>query len=939
MLCLFPLYVRGRLRILASTNSEGHTAGEIIASILDACQYWTARIRVMYRCNLSFKLLRGYLNLLLKMPLLLIKNDVQYLLFRVSRKGQRAHAKRMLIGLIAIVVIAIASFGLMQKATAVDTVVPDFSNVTADPYPFTGYAGNPLLTASMVTDRNANYPADPSLFYENNVWYMFFEVETATGEEIGFAKSTDAFHWNYEQIVLSDSQYRFSFPEVWKVNGIYYMTADCNGLGIERIYTTTNFPYGWTYASTLVSGKDFADPTVFYYNGLWWLYVSDTTDSNLYLYYSQSITGPYTQHPMSPIVSNDASKARPAGRTIVYNGEILRFAQKCDVTYGEKVRVFQVDTLTTTNYAEHEISASPLLSASGSGWNILGMHTLNAWWNETNWIEVVDGKEPSPLGNIWSIGIYYTTKSTLSITIAPTLAVKNVGQSQQFTSTVSGGTSPFTYQWYLNDAAVPSATSSTWTFTPISPGFYNVYANVTDNTVFTSKSNIATITVTETLSATISPASAVLDVGQSKQFTSIVSGGTSPYTYQWYLNGTVVSGANSSSLTLAPTSEGSYAVYMRVNDTFEVQTTSNTATVMVNVQPSATIAPSSVAMDIGQSQLFTSSVTGGTSPYSYQWYLTGAPVSGATSATWTFTLSSSASCTVSLEVTDSVGAVATSNAVPISVNVSLSITMAPVSAIVDLGRSQLFASTISGGTPPFAYQWYSNGAAVSGATSSMWTFTPISSGSYSIYVNVTDNVGVKAESNIAPITINPPLSVSVSPISVATEVGQSRLFTSTVSGGTFPYTYQWYLGGLPVSGATSATWTFSPSSIGSYTVYSVVSDSATTSTSAQSNTAHVTVSLPAPVNPQLSVTISPLTSTIYLSQSQAYTSDVAGTGTSPYSYQWYLNGNPVSGATSSTWTFTATSTGTYQIYVKVTDGASEVAQSPDAQLPSIRNRQ
>ena len=58
------------------------------------------------------------------------------------------------------------------------------------------------------------------------------------------------------------------------------------------------------------------------------------------------------------------------------------------------------------------------------------------------------------------------------------------------------------------------------------------------------------------------------------------------------------------------------------------------------------------------------------------------------------------------------------------------------------------------------------------------------------------------------------LSVSVSPISGAMDVGQSMTFTATASGGTSPYTYQW-LDKAPsassysaISGATSSSYSF-----------------------------------------------------------------------------------------------------------------------------------
>jgi PKD repeat protein len=91
-------------------------------------------------------------------------------------------------------------------------------------------------------------------------------------------------------------------------------------------------------------------------------------------------------------------------------------------------------------------------------------------------------------------------------------------------------------------------------------------------------------------------------------------------------------------------------------------------------------------------------------------------------------------------------------------------------------------------------------------------------------------------------------------------------------------------------------------------------------------TAHYT-----PIAPPPSVSISPLSATIYVGQSVPFTSTVTG-GTPPYSYQWYMNDNPVSGATSSSWMFTPTTTGVYYVYLKVTDANGIIAQSETARI-------
>jgi PKD repeat protein len=169
----------------------------------------------------------------------------------------------------------------------------------------------------------------------------------------------------------------------------------------------------------------------------------------------------------------------------------------------------------------------------------------------------------------------------------------------------------------------------------------------------------------------------------------------------------------------------------------------------------------------------------------------------------------------------------------------LSVSINPTSAVIDLGQYVSFTSTVSGGTPPYNYQWYLNGSAVNGANQSSWIFTPSVTGYYLVHLNVTDNVGNEAKSNVAQVTVNPPLSVSIQPTSSVIVLGESVDFTSTVSGGTLPYNYQWYLNETAVSGADDPSWTFTPTSTGYYLVCLKVTDGA--SAVALSNEAEVTV--------------------------------------------------------------------------------------------------
>jgi hypothetical protein len=85
---------------------------------------------------------------------------------------------------------------------------------------------------------------------------------------------------------------------------------------------------------------------------------------------------------------------------------------------------------------------------------------------------------------------------------------------------------------------------------------------------------------------------------------------------------------------------------------------------------------------------------------------------------------------------------------------ALSVNISPTSVTLNVGQPQLFTSSVSDGTSPYMYQWFLNGAAVQNATSSSWTFTPTSAGSYTVYVEVADSVGVQATSNNVTVTVN-----------------------------------------------------------------------------------------------------------------------------------------------------------------------------------------
>ncbi|MBI9083749.1 MAG: hypothetical protein JEZ11_09130 [Desulfobacterales bacterium] len=255
-------------------------------------------------------------------------------------------------------------------------------------------AVNPVLTAAQVTDAPAAFVADPFMIRQGSTWFMFFEVfnrDTRQGD-IGLATSADGLAWTYERIVL-DEPFSLAFPCVFPWAGRVYMIAETWQAGAIRLYEAVDFPIKWQFVSELIQGH-YVDPTLFRHNGRWWLFAENGPIANdtLRLFFADKLLGPWTEHRLSPVVKGDENIARPGGRVVVVDGQILRFAQDDTPIYGNQVWGFRVTALTPRRYEEKRLAKRPIITGSGTGWNRLGMHHIDLHRTGKNlWIACVDG--------------------------------------------------------------------------------------------------------------------------------------------------------------------------------------------------------------------------------------------------------------------------------------------------------------------------------------------------------------------------------------------------------------------------------------------------------------------------------------------------------------------------------------------------------------------
>ncbi|WP_276968153.1 PKD domain-containing protein, partial [Metallibacterium scheffleri] len=140
----------------------------------------------------------------------------------------------------------------------------------------------------------------------------------------------------------------------------------------------------------------------------------------------------------------------------------------------------------------------------------------------------------------------------------------------------------------------------------------------------------------------------------------------------------------------------------------------------------------------------------------------------------------------------------------------------------DVGNSVTFTASASQGTGSFSFTWYVNGATQSSTTDSL-DLSFSTAGSYYVNVTIKDSVGDSASYSFKE-TVNPDPSVSITTSQNPTDIGNSVTFTASGNGGTGSYSYQWYVGGNAISGATSSTYTTSFTSSGTDTIYVIIKD-------------------------------------------------------------------------------------------------------------------
>jgi len=518
----------------------------------------------------------------------------------------------------------------------------------------------------------------------------------------------------------------------------------------------------------------------------------------------------------------------------------------------------------------------------------------------------------------------------------------------EITATVGDGGS-LSYQWFKGSYAdMRDASALSGGFGPVynapagGRGTTYFYCQVTNRrTILGSQkgaiaySPVIQLTVDLAGTPTITSTSPTQTVYKNDSVTLTVaasaSGGSGTLSYQWYGNSGAIPGATNASYSPSTAATGAYSYHCRVTNTDGVDSkyeNSSGISVFVQTRPPVITgqptAPAAGTVHRGDSVTLTVTVAepidGGV--LSYQWCTSsGGDIAGATSASFS-------------PPTDSVGAVyyycriasttgegfygessAISSSVMVAVSPDLPVITSQPAASTTVSYGAALTLTVAAATPTdggtLSYQWYNenSGSIISGATEASFVVPTSLAGITTYYCMITNNVDgflSHQKSASAQVTVSDPVvaqvpTIKTQPTGATTPYGipvTLSVVAEVSDGGTL--SYQWYVGGGAIGGATSAMYS-PPVNVPGIFHYSCVVTNTLGPSEKNKTSKYATVV----VNSQTpSITVQPTDKSVVVGGAAVLTITVAAPADGgTLSYQWHYNdsGAPIPGATSDTY--------------------------------------
>jgi len=530
----------------------------------------------------------------------------------------------------------------------------------------------------------------------------------------------------------------------------------------------------------------------------------------------------------------------------------------------------------------------------------------------------------------------------INVNLDPTIAVSInhsvicEGGEVILTSNVTGGvTGGEVYTWYKNDVIIPGAVSAVLVDYPVTVN-NDITKYIYRVEVSQTAAGCASVVVAKD-SVLVNPNPTVVISGDP-----IVCTGTDNITLhanindqyltsnlgiQWRLFNTNISGATNVNYTGTYTgSDNPYVFTVVVSNPLGCVTTSAPFEVLVNIPPVVELTSDETNICAGGPVTMTANLVDYNAPdLIYRWFTvngsTDTPIYGATESTLTIT---PATTTIyKVQVTQTTSGCTDNDTIRINVNEdpTIAVTISQ-DTICEGGEVILTSSITSGGvTGGEVYTWYKNNVIIPGAVSAVLTDYPVTiDGNITNYiyrVEVAQTASGCASVNTAQtsVQVNPNPSIQIegdpiicdhTPISLVSNLNDEYLNPAL--------SYQWRLFNADIAGATNTTYTQLYADTNNPYIFTVLVTN-TNGCQRESEPFYVYVNT-APV-----VQITSTETLICEGGEVTMTANLADYNSPSLVYQWFADGDSITGASEQTLTIIPEETTTYSVIITQTTSA------------------
>jgi len=307
------------------------------------------------------------------------------------------------------------------------------------------------------------------------------------------------------------------------------------------------------------------------------------------------------------------------------------------------------------DYTTAASSSVTVRRLAGNAWQTIGTASFAKTTTDYPTLAILNNRLLTVFTDGAAFGYKYDCPQPAIITQQPVDTIVCSGTTANFTLTATGATS---YRWQYNKGAGWSNIPANSIYSGVSTNaihingvnttmtgtkFRCVLTNTCGTTMLSNETNLFIDTAGAPVPAiTIVASKQTICAGSPVKFTATASNTGFVYDLQWYLNNTIVPGANDSVFTTATLNDGDTVfcqitrlsacglapIAVQSNHKGITVISTQNATISISANPGTQIAA-------GQSVTFTATITNGGLAPTYQWLRNNVVISGATNSTYT----------------------------------------------------------------------------------------------------------------------------------------------------------------------------------------------------------------------------------------------------------------------------------------------------------------